>query len=439
MSLECRGTVAPGFEPVRHIFQTLLTRGWDIGSAFSVFMYGKPVVNLFGGVRDKSIPNSLPYNSDTIQLVASNTKFIESLCIALLVDRGLLCYDDTIVDHWSEFANDDAQKAKVTVRQLMMHRAGLPVFERPLTDAELFNLEVQSKFLERQKLISELFQPEPVDENWRSLNPAPPQAYHAVSRGLYASQLLRRVDPKHRTLGQFFQDEFARPLGLQFWIGLPESEEHRVAAIHPASGTIIMKLLENQANTDLEPNDPRYQLFDYELQFFKQFLTQPNSIPHRALNCLAPDNVPPDEIGNHRKIRACELPSSNGVGNAESLAKLAALAVGYGVLEKQKVFSKPDTLKQATQCADFYASDGMMLTQVQFTQGGFAQLLAWDDLKTITFGWGGAGGQMVRFVPELDLGCAYLTNTAGIRMAMNDPRANELLKSTIECARQLQG
>jgi CubicO group peptidase (beta-lactamase class C family) len=321
----------------------------------------------------------------------------------------------------------------------MMHRAGLPVFERHLTDAELFNVEVQLKFLERQKQIPELFQPEPVGENWRFLNPAPPQAYHAVSRGLYASQLLRRVDPKHRTLGQFFQDEFARPLGLQFWIGLPESEEHRVAPIHPTPGAVVMKLLDNQANIDIEPNDPRYQLFDYELQFLKQLLTQPNSIPHRALNCLSPDDVPPHELGNHRKIRACELPSSNGVGNAESLAKLAALAVGYGALGEQKVFSKPDTLKQATECADFYASDSMMLTPVHFTQGGFARLLAWDDLKTVTFGWGGAGGQMVRFVPELNLGCAYLTNTAGICMAMNDPRANALLKATIECARQLQG
>ncbi|ARV57746.1 hypothetical protein BZZ01_03025 [Nostocales cyanobacterium HT-58-2] len=439
MSLECRGTVAPGFELVRHVFQSLLTRGWDIGSAFSVFMHGKPVVNLFGGIRDKSAPNPLPYDGDTIQLVASNTKFVESLCIVLLVDRDLLRYDDRIVDYWSEFANHDAQKAKVTVRQLMMHRAGLAVFDSQLTDAELFNLEVQAKFLERQKQLPEFFQPEPQDANWGSLNPAPPQVYHAVSRGLYASQLLRRVDPKHRTLGQFFQDEFATPLGLQFWIGLPENEEHRVAPIHPALGTEVMKLLNNQANIDIEPNDPRYQLFDYELEFFKQLLTQPSSIPHRALNCLAPNDVAPYVLGNHRKIRACELPSSNGVGNAQSLAKLAALTVGYGVLGEQRIFSQPNTLEQAIKCADFYAIDGMMLTPIPFTQGGFARLLAWDDLKTVTFGWGGAGGQMVRFVPELNLGCAYLTNTAGVRQAMNDPRANALLKVTIECARQLQG
>lgn len=433
MSNACRGTVAPGFEPVLQVFESLFTRGWDIGSAFSVFWHGKLVVNLYGGIRDQSASNPLPYDSDTIQLVASNTKFVESLCIALLVDRGLLSYNDRIVEYWPEFADNDAQKAKVTVRQLMMHQAGLPVFERQLTDAELFNVEVQSKFLERQQQIPELFQPEPSD-GWRSSNPAPPQAYHAVSRGLYASQLLRRVDPLGRTLGQFFQDEFATPLGLHFWIGLPENEEQRVSHIHPFNPTVLMKLLGQPAEIDIEPEDPRYQLFDYELAFLKQFVTQPNSIQHRGLNCLAPDNVPPHEVGTHRKIRACELPSSNGVGNAESLAKLAALAAGHGVFGEQKIFSKPDTIKMATECADSYSTDAFMFTPVEFTQGGFARLKAWDDHRTVTIGWGGAGGQMVRFVPELNLGCAYLTNTAGCRMAINDPRANALLKTTIECA-----
>ena len=97
--------------------------------------------------------------------------------------------------------------------------------------------------------------------------------------------------------------------------------------------------------------------------------------------------------------------------------------------------SEPETLREAAETADLYATDGFMLTPVAFTQGGFARLPAQDEARTETVGWGGAGGQMVRYVPELGLGCAYVTNTTGVRMAMNDPRPNALLAATIECAR----
>src|SRR3954469_5276982 len=187
------------------------------------------------------------------------------------------------------------------------------------------------------------------------------------------------------------------------------------------------------ASTIIEP-DPRYDLFDYEKDFLRQLMMQPNSMPQRTLNCLTLSGVEPQAMGNHRLVRAIELPSSNGVGTASAMAGLAAFAMQGGRLDGQRIFQREDTMRRALEMADDYAVDAMMGTTVQWSQGGFARLLAHDDEQTPTFGWGGAGGQMVRWVPSLGIGCAYLTNTSGIRMAMNDPRPNLLLTAAIDCA-----
>ena len=391
------------------------------------------MVRLTGGTRIGSSDDPVPYDDRTIQLVASTTKFVESVCVMLLVDRGLLRYDDQVVDHWPEFAAGHADKERVTVRQLMMHRAGLPVFERKLGDDELFDLDARARFLERQVQIPELFAPEPAGD-WKAQHPAPPQAYHAVSRGLYSSELLRRVDPAHRRMGVFFRDEIAEPLGLDFWIVLPDELADRISASR-LDPTVMMRLMSGDVAALTASTDPRYALFDYEIAFFQQLLTKPDSIPHRALNCLAPSGVAPMELANHPKLRACELASSSGFGNADALARLAALVVGGGSLGGVRVFRSDVAIREAMATADAYATDGTMLTPVAFTQGGFARFVAADAHGTVSVGWGGAGGQLVRFVPELDLAIGYVTNTLGSRMAMNDPRGLELLGAAVRCAR----
>ena len=427
------GTVAPGYEPVADAFNAFFTKAWDIGSAVSVYVRGEPVVRLTGGLR-VGTSDATPYDADTIQLVASTTKFVESLVVALLVDRGLLRYDDRIVDHWPEFAGGHEGKSRVTVRQLMMHRAGLPVFERKLGDDELFDLDARARFLERQTQVPELFAVEPEGSGWKSQRPAPPQAYHAVSRGLYSSELVRRVDPKRRRLGLYFRDEIAGPLGIDFWIGLPDEQVPRVSDTRP-DPTVITRLLAGDVAGLQTSDDPRHRLYDYEIAFLRQLLTQPESIPSRALNCLAPSGVAPQELANNRRMRAVELASGSGFGSADALARLAALAAVGGALGGRAIFSSGRALRQAIELADEYAVDGLMGTPVSFTQGGLARFESSGPDRTVSIGWGGAGGQMVRFVPELGLAIAYVTNTLGSRMAMNDPRGLMLLDAAVACAR----
>ena len=427
-----RGFVAPGYDPVADVFRTFFANAWDVGSAVSVYVRGEPVVRLTGGLRIGA-GDPKPYDADTIQLVASTTKFVESLVIALLVDRGLLRYDDRIVDHWPDFASAQPGKAQVTLRQLMMHRAGLPVFERKLEDDELFDLDARARFLERQAQVPELYAAEPAGSDWKAQRPAPPQAYHAVSRGLYSSELVRRVDPKHRRLGLYFRDEIAEPLGIDFWIGLPDEQAPRVSGTRPDS-TVITRLLAGDVAGLETSDDPRHRLHDYEIAFLRQLLTQPESIPSRALNCLAPSGVAPQELANHPKMRAVELASGSGFGSADALARLAALAGGGGSLGGRTIFSSRRALQEATQVADEYAVDGLMGTPVSFTQGGLARFESPGPDHTASIGWGGAGGQMVRFVPDLGLAIAYVTNTLGSRMAMNDPRGLGLLDAAVSCA-----
>ena len=429
-----RGIVAPGYEPVADTFRAFFTKAWDVGSAVSVYVRGEPVVRLTGGLRIGP-GDSKPYDDDTLQLVASTTKVVESLVVALLIDRGMLRYDDRIVDHWPEFATGHAGKAHVTVRQLMMHRAGLPVFDRKLADEELLDLDARARFLERQAQVPELFGTEPAGSAWKSQRPAPPQAYHAVSRGLYSSELVRRVDPRHRRLGLYFRDEIAAPLGIDFWIGLPDEEAPRVSGTRP-DPTVITRLLAGDVAGLQSSDDPRHRLYDYEIDFLRQLLTQPDSIPSRALNCLAPSGVAPAELANHPKLRGVELASSSGFGSADALARLAALVAGGGSLGGRRVFSSDQPLREASEVADAYAVDGLMGTPVAFTQGGFARFESSDPHRTVSVGWGGAGGQMVRFVPALDLAIAYATNTLGSRMAMNDPRGIQLLDSAVASARR---
>ena len=428
-----RGFTAPAFDAVREVFQGFFTNRWDVGSAVSVYVGHEPAVRLTGGSRlGPGDPG--PYDDQTIQLVASTTKFVESLCIALLVDRGLLRYDDRIVQHWPEFAGGHANKALVTVRQLMMHRAGLPVFERKLGDEELFDFDARARFLERQPQLPELFAAEPASGDWRSQHPAPPQAYHAVSRGLYSSELVRRVDPKHRRLGLFFRDEIAEPLGIDFWISLPDERAPRISRTQ-MERTVMERMVAGDIASLRGSSDPRHALHDYEIAFFQQLLTQPDSLPARALNCLAPSGVSPAELANSPKLRACELASSSGFGGADALARLASLAANGGTLGSTRIFSSGRALEEAADTAESYAVDGLMLTPVAFTQGGFARFESDDAQRTVSIGWGGAGGQLVRFVPELDLAIAYVTNTLGARMAMNDPRGLTLLDAAVASAR----
>ena len=197
------GFVKPRFERVRQAFAANFEKGEELGAACCVFHRGEKVVDLWGGVRDK-VTNS-PWEENTMALVHSTTKGVAGLTMALAESRGLFDYDERVSRYWPEFRQFG--KEGITVRQLLSHQAGLFALDVKIDKKLVRDLDHLGVVLARQK------------PAWR---PGDRQAYHGITLGFYESELLRRVDPLHRSLGQYFREELAKPLDVDFYIGLPE-------------------------------------------------------------------------------------------------------------------------------------------------------------------------------------------------------------------------
>ena len=196
--------MSAGFDAVRDAFAENFSRRHELGGACCVYHRGEKVVDLWGGVRNKSTGE--PWQEGTMVLVHSTSKGLAAMTLALAHSRGWLDYEQRVCSYWPEFAEHG--KETITVRQLLAHQAGLFAFDEPVDRSVVADIDRLAAVLARQK------------PAWE---PGTRQAYHAITLGYYESELLRRVDPHHRSLGQFFQDEIATPLGLDFYIRLPES------------------------------------------------------------------------------------------------------------------------------------------------------------------------------------------------------------------------
>jgi CubicO group peptidase (beta-lactamase class C family) len=219
------GFAKPGFEAVENAFVENFERRNELGAACCIYYGGEKVVDLWGGVRNKA--TSEPWEEDTMVLVFSTTKGLSGLALALAQSQGLFDYDDRIAEYWPEFAQQG--KNKITIRQLLAHQAGLFASDE---------LGEKSVVADPDRLAVVLARRKPAWE------PGTRQAYHALTLGYYESELLRRVDPKHRTLGRYFHEEIATVLGLAFYIRLPEEiPDTRLAVLQrPHLATAILTL-----------------------------------------------------------------------------------------------------------------------------------------------------------------------------------------------------
>ena len=199
------GHVSRGFEAVREAFAENFARRGELGGACCAYHRGEKVVDLWGGIRNKQTGE--PWEQDTMVVVYSATKGLAAMTLAIAHSRGWLDYEERVCAYWPEFAQQG--KEQITVRQLLAHQAGLFAFDEPVDRSVVADLDRLAVVLARQK------------PAWE---PGTRQAYHAITLGFYEGELLRRVDPQHRSLGQFFQDEIASPLGLDVYIRLPEDD-----------------------------------------------------------------------------------------------------------------------------------------------------------------------------------------------------------------------
>jgi CubicO group peptidase (beta-lactamase class C family) len=373
------GFVKPGFEVVQEAFVKNFNSGNELGAACCMYYQGEKVVDLWGGIRNKATDE--PWEEDTMVFVASTTKGLSGLAMALAHSRGLFDYEERVCTYWPEFAQQG--KENVTVRQLLAHQAGLLVVDARVDKSVVADPERLAEALAKQK------------PAWE---PGTRQAYHAVSLGFYESELLRRVDPQQRTLGQFFQDEIASPLGLDFYIRLPEEiPNSRLATIRRSS--------------------PGLGFFRSNLKFALAFIN-PLSLTFKAFWKNSWMAIPFD--AERIYARNIEVPSIGGVGTARAIAKAYSVFASGG----REVGLRPETLQKLMAPAvpplrGFY--DECLKIEWPLTLGFLKPCPAYPFGSPGAFGTPGSGGSFGFGDPQGGAGYAYVTNLLGAKQG-SDPR-----------------
>jgi CubicO group peptidase (beta-lactamase class C family) len=387
---EIGGRIEPGFEGVAEAFRANFDHHGEVGAATAVYVGGQKVVDLWGGVADPDA--GTPYTEDSLQLVFSTTKGATAACANLLAQRGDLDMDAPVAEYWPEFKA--AGKAEIPVRWLLCHKAGLPYVDTILTLDEALAWEPMIGALEAQ---------EPVWE------PGTAHGYHATTYGWLVGEVVKRISGK--SLGTFFQDEIARPLDLEFWIGLPDEQQHRVAPLQQW-GELGGGLA--------EPRDPALA------KMLEQFIG-PDSLLGKAL--AAPNGVFNQAEGrfNNPAVRAAEIPAANGVTNARSLARFYAGLTGTVEGGPASPLLGAEQVAKASERQTF-GPDKCLYFESTFGLGFFVASPFAPYGGPKAFGHTGAGGSVGFTDPEHGIGFGYVMNKMG--MSLNgDPRSGGLIKA----------
>jgi CubicO group peptidase (beta-lactamase class C family) len=363
---QVQGTTTEKFAGLVDHLEKSLASGADVGASVAVFHHEELVADLWGGYRDEA--QTTPWDRDTLVNVWSTTKTMTFLVALMLYDRGELDFNAPVATYWPEFAANG--KEDIEVRHVMNHAAGLSGWQEPIAPEQLADWELATSWLAAQA-------PWWAD---RTLT-----GYHAATQGFLIGEVVRRITGT--TIGQFFKSEVADVLGADFFIGLPESEEHRVSLVIPPP-----------------PED-----FSHDA---------PDSIRVRTLSNI--DNVAMAPL--NRWWRAAEIPAANGHGNALSVATIQQVMTNNGQVDGHRFFSEK-------------TGDLVFRRQV----GGVDQVLGVDMSFGLGYGlassyvpvgprtcfWGGFGGSLIMMDQELGLTVSYMMNKMQGGL-MGDTRGSEI-------------
>jgi CubicO group peptidase (beta-lactamase class C family) len=421
-AVDIGGRVAPGFEGVRDAFAANFAEHGEVGAGFSLVVDGRTVVDLWGGTADAV--TGAPYTEDTLQLVFSSTKGATAICANLLAQRGELDVDAPVADYWPEFAQ--AGKGDIPVRWLLCHKAGLPFVDAPLGLDEA---------LVWATAVDALAAMTPVWE------PGTAHGYHAVTYGWLVGEVVRRVTGK--TLGTYFADEVAGPLGLEFWIGLPDAQQPRVA---PLTNRRLHRRPDGEAAgaqrsaPGLDAEEPLADVVadaaeadgggDGGLVEMIDKLLGPGSLMVKALGGTTALPFAGDGAFNKPEVRAAELPGANGVTNARSMARMYAATFGPIDGSDAGPLLTPEQVAAAS-TTQTSGNDRVLFLETTFGLGFMTSSVFAPFGGAGSYGHAGAGGSVGFADPDNGLGCAYVMN----RMMTNlsgDPRSRGLIAAVYD-------
>ena len=341
------------FAGVRDVFAANFSSGADIGASFTATLEGETVVDLWGGWADET--KTRPWQENTIVNVYSTTKTMTALTALLLADRGELDFDAPVARYWPEFAA--AGKSAVKVSHLMSHSAGLSGWKAPITEADLYDWEKVTALLAAQAPFWE---------------PGTASGYHALTQGYLVGEVVRRITG--RSLGTVFREEIAGPLGADFHIGLPASEDHRVA--------------------DLIPPPPGGAIGDGEQSELSR-----NMSSNPGVNVLATRT---------RAWRGAEIPAAGGTGNARSVAEIHVLLANGGIAKGKRLLSEAGCRKALELQVE--GQDMILGVPARFGLGFGLPGGAVPLPNPNSMFWGGYGGSLVIIDMDARTTFAYVMN-----------------------------
>ena len=324
------------------------------GVCISVMHHGRPVVDLWGGFTDRA---GTPWQRNTIVNMMSCSKGVTAACVLLLADRGLLDINAPVAKYWPEFAA--AGKADLPIRYILDHRAELPFLTTRQPRGTAYDLHAMAAALAQQAPLSK---------------PGQQAGYHVLAQGFLLGEIIYRVTGQ--SVGTFFHTEFAKPLGLDYWIGLPQSELSRCA----------------------------------------DFLMEPdNRLRHALAHPELPEGVfwaelDASEDFNSLKWRTSEIPSANGHGNARALSRLYACMANGGELDDTRIMSEnavrqmtteQHNLKERFVGRNYHQALGVILNSPP---------VSWMGPNPKSFGHHGAGGATAFGDPDAKVGFSYAMN-----------------------------
>lgn len=386
-TFQVEGYVHPAFEEVREVFRESLASGLEGGASFSVYHQGKPLVDIWGGVSDPT--TGVLWQEHTLSQAWSCTKGMVAVILAMLVDRGVLDYNQRVTKYWPEFGQNG--KDNVTVEVLFSHRAGVVSLGRQIS-----LIEYRDNWSEIDQMLAAA-KPEWV--------PGKRYMYHAYTFGMYADAVVRRVDPLHRNISQFFRDEIAEPLGLDYYIGLPFEQHYRATK---AEYTSMLRL------------------------FFSTVVFRPDRwlwLPEALTRSRFQDSVSVLDIYDDMsamedpELRSIGLASMVGFGNARSLAQFYdyignnGSVGGYQLVSQEQMsfLSKPATAGVPVIIApDFDFTVGLIDATIH-------------GRKII--GHNGYGGQSGFADTAAGVGVGYVTNFNSQYADTMDPRVLDLTQA----------
>jgi CubicO group peptidase (beta-lactamase class C family) len=379
---EIHGDVAPGFERVTDAFaESFRTRG-EVGAACCVYRDGAPIVDIWAGTADPA--TGRPWNRDTIVIVFSCTKGVTAVAVNQLVEAGELDPLAPVAEYWPEFAA--AGKAGITVEWVLSHRAGLAALDIP--DLTLDDIAAWDP------VIDAIAAQEP---NWE---PGTAHGYHTRTYGWMAGELIRRVTGLMP--GEYVARHIVEPLGIDFFLGLPAAEDHRVATILPAVY-----------------DDPEIA------RLAAQVLSDRSTLMGRVMS--GPSGLfSYDDRWNTRLLRAAQMPSSNGHGDARALARMYAACLGE--IDGVRLVSA-ETIELATRVRS--SGKDCVIGQPLSFGLGFALAPTFGPTPgPEVFGHSGAGGSTAFADPEAGITFGYVMNQMQLSMTEGDQRQQALIAAT---------